>query len=94
MTPFHFVILALAAYRITVLIARDSGPFDVFKCARARVKWLGCPFCVSVWIGVALELIYFFTVKQDAPIVATVLALALSSVAIILDRCFSSDHQT
>ena len=88
MTPFAFIILSLACYRLTVLFVHDTGPFDVFKRARARLKMLGCVRCASVWIGAILATIYYFTVRQDAPIVAACVALALSSVAIILDRCF------
>lgn len=94
MSPFEFIILSLACYRLTVLVARDSGPFDVFKKARARVPMLGCPFCVSVWIGIILQTTYAFTVKVDTLIVAACTALALSSVSIILDRCFTSDFKT
>ena len=91
---FHFILMALACYRLSVLIARDSGPFAMFKRAREKVAMLGCVYCVSVWIGAALEAIYLFTVKQDVPIVAACTALALSSSAIMLDRIFSIDHKT
>lgn len=94
MSAFHFILMALACYRLTVLIVRDAGPWDVCKWARRQVKMLGCPYCVSVWVGGVLETFYYFTVKTDAPMVAACLALALSSVAIILDRCFSVDYTT
>jgi len=94
MSVFHFFLLALACYRLTVLVARDAGPLDAFKRARARVKWLGCAYCVSVWAGALLQLIYYWTAAKDSLLMAVCSALALSSVAIILDRCFSADYST
>lgn len=85
MTPFHFIIFALACYRLTVLVVRDLGPFNVFAKARARIKMLACPYCVSIWIG---AVIVCLTATSEPPIVAACIAFALSAVAIMLDRAF------
>lgn len=91
----QFWIAGLAAYRITVLIARDLGPFGIFKWLRARKRLGGlasCPYCVSVYTGCFTAIsLWGSDVVMPIPL-WILLALALSSVAIILDRTFSSDY--
>lgn len=55
----EFIIIALAVYRLSVMIASEHGPFDVidwtkdrFKQGSMMRKLLNCPFCLSVWFGV------------------------------------------
>lgn len=93
---FHFLMLSLACYRLTVLIARDAGPFGVFKRLRAW-KWmhvLSCPYCVSVWIGALLVLLFHFTYARQPALLLACESFALSAVTIMCDRIFTSDHQT
>ena len=88
-------IAGLAAYRITVLIARDLGPFGIFKWLRARKRLGGlasCPYCVSVYAG-AFSAIALWGSDVVLPYpMWFLLALSFSAVSIILDRCFSSDY--
>lgn len=53
-----FVVAALAVYRLSIMIATEYGPFDVFERVRNWLpktsmfgKLLRCPFCVSMWLG-------------------------------------------
>lgn len=55
MTPFAFILAALATYRISLLFTRESGPAKIFaKLRRAPKKnsaiaeWLSCIFCFSM----------------------------------------------
>lgn len=82
----RLVLAALAAWRITHLLAAEDGPFGWVLKLRA---WLGpgvwgqlmdCPYCVSLWVAAPL-----------APLLATDLlgwglsALALSGAVCIIE---------
>lgn len=97
MTTFQFVLASLACYRITILFARDEGPFKIFKRLRAvpRLGHLtGCPFCISLWIGLCIELAFYFSGITDLLMVCACQTLAMSAISLALDRIFTSDHQT
>lgn len=54
------VIVSLATFRITELIAKDSGPFKAFK--RWRALWRGhelfsCIYCVSAYVSMTACLV-------------------------------------
>lgn len=50
----------LACWRVSHLVAREDGPFDVVLRARARAgtsvvgRLMDCPYCVSVWAAAPL----------------------------------------
>lgn len=53
-----FILIALADYRLSVMITNEYGPFDVFENLRNWLpkssmpgKLVRCPFCVSMWLG-------------------------------------------
>lgn len=63
MSALNFVVAILAVYRLSFLIAREDGPFDLFARLRARVgqgTWVGrglhCVLCVSFWLALAAAL--------------------------------------
>lgn len=92
-TPFVFLIACLATYRLTVLVARDRGPFDCFaKLRKLAPKWLGCPFCFSITAAALIDMALYLNGYRDNPAMVFCTVLALSAVAIILDRCFTVDH--
>lgn len=82
-----FLIVALAIYRLSIMITTEYGPFDVFESLRnglPKASMLGklvrCPFCVSMWLGFVgsallpwLGFVWYLTI-----------AFALSGVATIL----------
>jgi hypothetical protein len=94
MTPFLFIVACLACYRLTILIARDMGPFNVFQNLRANWRVFGCVFCISVWIGFTLEALLILFGLTHLAFTAILEAFAMSAAAIILDRCFSADYNS
>jgi hypothetical protein len=90
-----FWIAALACYRITVLITRCLGPWDVFAKLRKIdrcSKLLKCPFCVSVWIGLFISLGLWLDGYVEPIPIWFCLSMALSGITIALDRTFTADH--
>ena len=98
---FIFWLSSLACYRITILFARDIGPFGIFKRLRSGYysgTFFSCPYCVSVWSGALTAFALYLSGFSYSPFQAftfwIIVALAFSAVAIALDRMFSSDHTT
>lgn len=58
MTALHAVVLALAVYRLTVLVTKDyiAEPVRVFLRRQGRHgEYLSsCPWCCSFWMGVVV----------------------------------------
>ncbi len=91
---FPFIILSLAVYRLTVLISRDGGPFNVFMELRKidSLSVLRCPYCSSIWISAFVNVGYYYSCEQSPIPVLLGLIFAMSAITIILDRCFSADY--
>jgi hypothetical protein len=84
---FRFVLAALAVWRVTHLLAREDGPWDVLIRLRRGLgtamlgSLVGCFYCLSVWVALP----FAFFLKGDAA-ETLVGCLALSGVAILLER--------
>jgi hypothetical protein len=97
MSVFQFVIGVLVTSRLTTFIARDYGPFGVFASLRKydrASKLLKCPFCVSVYCGSLVSLAYYFVGVTLTAIEWTLISLAFSMGAILLDKTFLSDYRS
>lgn len=93
MTVFQFIIACLATYRLTVLVSRDLGPFDIFKRLRAlSPKWLGCPYCFSVTAAAVVCLGYYLVGVQEPLVIWAFLLLAMSGISIICDQTWTANH--
>jgi hypothetical protein len=83
----RFTLAALVVYRLAFLVAREDGPWDVFRRLRASLKdsvagrLVTCLNCLSVWI--ALPLAPFVGSSWMEQIVAW---WALSGAAVLVDR--------
>jgi Protein of unknown function (DUF1360) len=59
---FHFVIAVLAVWRITHLISKEDGPFDIIYKTRKQIgqgffaSLLDCFYCLSIWIALPFGL--------------------------------------
>ena len=89
-----FAVAVLATWRISHLIAREDGPFDVVLRARARAgssvlgRLMDCPYCVSIWAALPLA---GWLIRPSARPAADVLPvwLAVSAGACLLEQATS-----
>ena len=57
MSWFYFIISTLAVWRLTHLLAKEDGPFDIIVIIRKKAgtgffgKMLDCFYCLSIWIA-------------------------------------------
>jgi hypothetical protein len=57
MNRFYFIISALAVWRLTHLLGKEDGPFDLIYLMRQKAgtgffaKLLDCFYCLSIWIA-------------------------------------------
>ena len=88
----RFVIAALAAWRITHLLAAEDGPADAIVRVRARLgdgivgRLLDCFYCLSVWVAAPMALL----VCRD-PLERLVTWIALSGAACLFERMTDTD---
>ncbi len=80
----------LAIYRLSYLIAKEDGPFDMFASLRGKIGqegWFGrglnCPNCLSFWISIvpaiyiSSSFLEFFTIW-----------LGMAGMALIINELF------
>lgn len=57
---FYFLISALSVWRLTHLLVKEDGPFDIIFSIRKKVsisffvKLLDCFYCLSIWVALPL----------------------------------------
>ena len=62
MSSFLFVPIVLACWRITHLLSKEDGPFDVIYLVRKKAgagffgSLLDCFYCLSIWVAFPLGL--------------------------------------
>lgn len=82
-----FAMVALAVYRLSVMISSEAGPWDTLARMRNALgastmigKLVRCPFCLSFWFGLAgTPFLPYYGVGWFI-----VTALALSGIATLL----------
>lgn len=91
---FYWLVLGiLAVWRISYLLASETGPWDLIEMVRNGLgngflrELMSCLYCVSVWVAVPFAYILGDTLKQRL-----VLWPALSAGAIIVDRCIHRER--
>ena len=83
----RFILSALAVYRLSILIAREDGPWGVLRRFRSSAKatmvghLAACVNCLSVWISLPLA-----AFVGDSWIEVAVAWWALSGAAVLMDR--------
>ena len=103
MDTLHFIILALATWRMSSLLAQEKGPGDIFSKIRARLgvmyindevvgpaiaRGITCIWCNSMWTGAVAGISYYL---MGTPIVWLALPFALSASAIIIGSIVNSE---
>lgn len=87
-----FVLACLATWRVSSLLVREEGPYDLLACGRAALdgttmgRAIGCFLCASLWVSAPMAL-WLVGPSRDW----TVAWLALSAAAILLDRATSHE---
>ena len=83
----RFVLSALAVYRVSFLVAREDGPWGVFRQIRSSAKGsvagrlVTCLNCLSVWIALP-----FAAFVSTSWVEFGVVWWALSGAAVLMDR--------
>jgi len=73
---FDLIIFSLITWRVTHLITEENGPDDIFVKLREKGYIFTCFYCLSVWTGVAVALIF----SQNL-----LFGLAYSALAIVIN---------
>jgi hypothetical protein len=83
----RFTLSALAVYRVAFLVAREDGPWGVFRRLRSSMqqsaagRLFGCMNCLSVWISLPLAVFV-----GNSWVEQMVAWWALSGAAVLADR--------
>lgn len=87
MDVLRFIVAALATWRITSLLLREKGPFDVFVWFRTIVGGIRglealttCHWCLSIWVAMGATLLTF----TEGWVV--LIPFALSAVSVGIDQ--------
>ena len=82
-----FVLVSLASWRVTHMLAREDGPADVLARFRAQLgnstggKLMDCFQCLSVWVAMPMALCVTRRSREFVPT-----WLALSGAACLIER--------
>src|SRR5215468_1500301 len=88
-----FALTVLATWRVTHLLAREDGPFDLVVRLRVHLgpgffgNLLDCFYCLSLWVAAPLAWLLGHTWLERV-----LLVLALSAGAILLER-ITAEHR-
>lgn len=89
LSPFDFLILAIATWRTAHLLVHEDAPFHFMARIRARTTFGGlltCIKCASVWTAALLLLLWF------TPLYPLVWIAALSGAALMLGSYTGASH--
>lgn len=89
---FRFFLASLAVWRLTHLIVKEDGPWQIISKIRRKAGngfWgnlMDCFMCASIWVAVPFVFFVGGTIVEKL-----VIWLALSGTAIILERMFTEE---
>ena len=92
MTPFLFIIILLAVWRLTHLIQAEDGPFEIIYKIRLLMgdgffgKLMDCFYCVSIWIAAIPSFYYGYDILSKI-----IFTFAFSGGAILLEKLTNKD---
>ena len=93
-SPLWFLICCLTAWRVTMLLCYEAGPFDLFSRLRVGLVRIGlhrlitCFHCTAVWVSAILVVIVYERRPSSA-----LLALALAGAASLIERFLGGKEQ-
>lgn len=98
-SALELLLLALATYRVSLMVSKEAGPFWAFKLFRRSVKknapkqihlddGIECLWCVSAQMGIVIAVSSHFFWEYAAYRIG-IIALALSAVAVIANQMFT-----
>jgi hypothetical protein len=88
----EFMLFSLAVWRISSLVARETGPFDIFekfrKLFRGKSLYPGviCVWCNSVWFAIPAAFLLRIPVGDNAIVAVIIKILAISATCIVIDE--------
>lgn len=96
MSVFEFVLAALATYRISLMVVKETGPGKVFKKTReipskrsAFYEWLTCIFCFSMTVSALICGVLWWTGVELHFGMWFITWCSLSSITILLNQTFT-----
>ena len=87
----QFMVASLAVWRVTHLLAKEDGPFDVIYLLRKKAgtgffgSLLDCFYCVSIWVSFPIGLWF-----GDGWLYKILFWLAFSGAACLLEQATTS----
>lgn len=84
------LILALATWRVSLMLVREKGPYQIFSRLRKFTTLGGlleCIYCMSVWSALTFYLIWYHTELK-----VIVVLFAISGLAMVTHRYTGGDH--
>lgn len=90
MNGLDLLLIAIATWRLSYMLASETGPFDAFVKLRTRLPLGGltsCMYCVSIWTAPVIWLVW------QTPAQVVVLWLALSGAALMLGAYSSANYR-
>ena len=90
---FYFITSVLAVWRLTHLLAKEDGPFDVIFLLRQKAnntffaKLLDCFYCLSIWVALPFGIGLGWSWLEKI-----VLWFALSGAACLLERATTKNN--
>lgn len=100
MTPFSFIVISLAVWRLSHGLSKENGPLMLFARLRARLAssqersggffdMISCTSCLSFWVGLGASL---FVSNSILALIGY--AFAFSGVSLLLESFFSRKLDT
>lgn len=95
MDPLFFILGCLATFRLATMVAKEKGPWDIFKTLRDIPRggtvldyFMSCPLCQSVYFALIMCITLWPGIDLSSLIVHT---LAMSGVSVCLSLQFTTD---
>ena len=95
MNILYLVLSVFAVWRLTHLLGKEDGPFDIIFLMRQKAgagffgSLLDCFYCLSIWVALPFGLLLGTDWKEKL-----LLWLALSGAACLLEQATTKDDNT